>query len=69
MGKITTEEGVCPRCQSDNIDYLDSETVDGLERSDCECRNCEATFSEYRNWFIVSELDDDLPPYDEMEIG
>lgn len=42
-----TELGVCPKCGSDDIEYLDMDYEDELIIHKCVCNKCELVFSEY----------------------
>lgn len=42
-----TEMGTCPKCGSDDIEYLDMDYEDSLIIHKCMCNECELVFHEY----------------------
>lgn len=41
-----TGSGICPKCGSYNIDYLDADWQDDFFFHDCVCRDCDMEFTE-----------------------
>ena len=39
--------GTCPKCGSDNIDYLGFDIPSDIISHECECKNCGLHFYEY----------------------
>lgn len=47
--KIKIEEGVCPICGSDNIEYGSLEVCDAGVYYSVRCEDCQASFQEHYN--------------------
>jgi hypothetical protein len=46
MQTVKKAEGICPKCQSENINYGEREQYDKMFEWDCTCRNCGLLFTE-----------------------
>ncbi len=44
---VKTGMGTCPKCGSDEVEYLDMDYEDELIIHKCVCTECELVFSEY----------------------
>lgn len=42
-----TEMGVCPKCESVDVEYIDLDYEGEYIVHNCECMNCHFTFREY----------------------
>ena len=43
---MKTEMGICPKCGSDNVDFIDAIILDSVENL-CRCADCGCEFIEY----------------------
>ena len=51
------EQGICPKCKSDNISYLGPEFDDSFMWYEGYCEDCETEFDElYEIKYIESEI-------------
>lgn len=44
---MKTEMGICPKCGSDNVDYIDAVCLDIDYENHCTCADCGCEFIEF----------------------
>ena len=56
---METQQGICPKCQSDNLNYFNSETTDNGMYYPYTCNDCEFEGQEHYDLVFSGHYSDD----------